>query len=160
MESALRPNSTWLFPYGITPISIHCYILLIDSVSIFYHGITFPYGIICNSICKLIWSSCPLFWDELGVNEVNASFWYSVLFIIPIVLVYAFKEYINMWGDCMFYSDLSGPLGVMGGSVLNKDRLSIIFWETIMRRREKNIFWWIRGKYLFSTDMITQYFFL
>ncbi len=65
MESALCSNSKWLFPYGIIPISIHSYILLIDSVSIFYHGITFRYGIICDSIWRLIWSLCPLF----GMNR-------------------------------------------------------------------------------------------
>ncbi len=68
------------------------------------------------------------FWDESGVIEVEASFWYSVLFIIPIVLVYAMEEYTNLWDDCIFYSDLDGPLGMMSVSVLNKDRLSIILW--------------------------------
>ncbi len=58
MESALGPNSLCLFPYGITPISIHSYTNLIDLVSIFYRGITVLYGI--------IWESCILFGMSRG----------------------------------------------------------------------------------------------
>ncbi len=44
--------------------------------------------------------------DDMEVIEVKASFWYSVLFIIPIVLVYAMEEYMYLSDDCVFYCDL------------------------------------------------------
>ncbi len=156
MESALGPNYMFISIWNHPDFNTSC-THLIELVSIWYRGITFPYGIIWDSMWKLIWSSYPLFgisWGSLRSKPIsgilycslNPLFW-SISWrniLIYEMVVYFIQTWVVHW------------VWWVGGSVLNKDRLFIILWETIMRKKEKTIVWWIRGKYLFSTDLITQ----